>query len=170
MEMNTLQAIWSSVFTVFYYLLLPIIVILKWLLTTLGFIVAPLLHLGHYTLHACLWPLRILAKFETLYIFFGVAALVGAVTGLVLHLSSSFVATTLSLDAVTEEQGRTVASYRAEKQRAKLSIPRIGAQRKIDRSLKTDYADWLGKDKGQGRKGLLSTTILEENDDSEDDS
>ncbi len=64
MNMTSLQAIWSFVYTVFYYLLLPIIVIVKWLLITLGFIVAPLLHLAHYILYACLWPLRILAKFE----------------------------------------------------------------------------------------------------------
>jgi len=68
-----------------------------------------------------------------------------------------------------------VASYRVEKQkkrekRARLSMPQVGAQRKADRFSKPEYADWLEKDKGQGRQGLLSTTIIEENDDSENDS
>ena len=77
-----------------------------------------------------------------------------------------------------EEHGRTIASYRAEKQRKqkqkmKQGIPRLGDYRttddyrRTDRSLKGQRTDWLEKDGGQGKKGLLSTTILEENDDSE---
>lgn len=92
--------------------------------------------------------------------------------GLILHLSSSIVLTTLKLDAGTEEHGRTLASYRAEKQRkqeqkAKQRMPRVGDYRTTDRSLSGQYTDWLEKDGGQGKKGLLSTTILEENDDSD---
>ena len=92
--------------------------------------------------------------------------------GLILHLSSSTVLTTLKLDAVTEQRGRTIASYQAEKQRkqkqkGQREMPEVGEYRTTDRYLKSQYTDWLGKDGGQGEKGLLSTTILEENDDSE---
>lgn len=92
--------------------------------------------------------------------------------GLIIHLSSSIVLSTLKLDAVTEEHGRTIASYRAEKQskqeqKAKQRMPQVGDYRTTDRSLDGQYTDWLEKDGGQGKKGLLSTTILEENDDSD---
>lgn len=100
--------------------------------------------------------------------------MVGAVTGLILHLSSPVVLTTLRLDAVSEERGRTIASYRAEKQRkqkqkqqGQQGMAPVGDYRTTDRSLQSQYTDWLEKDGGQGKRGLLSTTILEENDDSE---
>ena len=40
---------------------------------------------------------------------------------------------------------------------------------RIDVSLKREYADWLDKDRARKREGLVSQTILEEEDDSEDD-
>lgn len=91
---------------------------------------------------------------------------------MILHLSSSVVLTTLKLDAVTEEHGRTIASYRAEKQRKQKQklqqgLARVGDYQTTNGSLKGQYRDWLEKDGGQGKRGLLSTTILEENDDSE---
>lgn len=62
--MTSAQKIFSVVYSSLYYLVLPLVILFKWLLIALGVIVAPLLHLGHYILHACLWPLRILARFE----------------------------------------------------------------------------------------------------------
>ncbi|MCJ1361522.1 hypothetical protein MMC16_000622 [Acarospora aff. strigata] len=170
----TVSEILSFLSYALYYLFYPLVTILKWILIALGWILAPLLHLTHYLLHACLWPFRILAKFETLYIIFGVATVVGAVTGLILHLSSSLVLTTLNLDAVDKEHGQTIASYRAEKRKKQRqgvnqALPRLGPHRTRDRSLQGQYTDWLEMDGGQGGKGLQSTTILEENDDSEQD-
>lgn len=62
--MTTAQTISSVVYSALYYFVFPLVIILKWLLIALGVIAAPLLHLGHYILHACLWPLRMLARFE----------------------------------------------------------------------------------------------------------
>ena len=62
--MTTAQTVFFVIYSCLYYLIFPLVVILKWLLIALGVIVAPLLHLGQYILHACLWPLRFLAKFE----------------------------------------------------------------------------------------------------------
>lgn len=56
-----------------------------------------------------------------------------------------------------------------QEHQASLSKRGVGAQPNANRSLKTEFADWLEKGGAPGRKGLLSTTILEENDDSEDD-
>ncbi len=73
--MSTVQDIFSWVYLILYYLLLPIVIVLRWLLIALGVITAPLLHLGHYVLHACLWPLRFLAKFEVCALLFTVLKL-----------------------------------------------------------------------------------------------
>lgn len=63
----------------------------------------------------CHGPLT--GSLQTLYIFFGIAALVGIVTGASLHYISGFIMSLLQLDAPPEEQrGRTLASYRAEEQ------------------------------------------------------
>lgn len=52
---------WLSAIGVFFlYLLLPFIVLLRWLLLAL----APLLHLGGYIFSGMIFPLRFLAKFE----------------------------------------------------------------------------------------------------------
>ncbi len=52
---------WLSVLgSVLYYLSLPFAIIFDWILVAL----APALHLGHYLLSGCLFPLRLLAKFE----------------------------------------------------------------------------------------------------------
>jgi len=62
--MTTAQTIFSVIYSSLYYLVFPLLILLNWVHIALGVIAAPLLHLGHYILHACLWPLRILARFE----------------------------------------------------------------------------------------------------------
>lgn len=62
--MTTTQTAFSIIYSCLYYLVFPLQILLKWLLIALGVIGAPLLHLAHYILHACLWPLRFLARFE----------------------------------------------------------------------------------------------------------
>lgn len=117
---------------------------------------------------------------QTLYIFFGVAALVGIVAGLILHLSSNFIIQLLHLDKIQEEEqteGYTAATYRAARQKKKQEEKlQKAAQRRLlathpavvdGASLKREYADWLEQDHGRRKDGLLSTTILEEEDDSE---
>ncbi|KAI9721448.1 MAG: hypothetical protein M1812_002210 [Candelaria pacifica] len=119
-------------------------------------------------------PLRILGKFETLYIFFGVAAVVGILTGSVLHLSSSFLITTLNLQSGPEEDEPlpiSIVAARRQKRSARLETPMVKLKQspRIDTSMNREYADWLEKDRGRRKNGLLSTTILEEDDDSEAD-
>ena len=93
-------------------------------------------------------------------------------TGAALHYSSGFVITVLKLDQAPAQPGRTLATYRAEKQKkqaakVKLTMPVVGAPMKRDGPLKEEYSDWFRQDKGQAKKGLLSTIILEEDDSSE---
>lgn len=117
---------------------------------------------------------------QTLYIYFGVAIVVGALTGTSLHYFSTFVITALQLERTREEKpGRSVAPYRAEKVEKqakkgplrKLLLP--GRTRlKSDVAVKNELQDWQigNEERGRGRNGrngLIPNTILEEDDSSE---
>lgn len=85
--------------TIIYYIAYPIFYILNLIVYLLAIISAPLFHLGHYFVYyTCWYPIHILAKFEVmqilrpplaktkpivqpLYIFFGVAVVIGILTG-----------------------------------------------------------------------------------------
>ena len=189
----------SAITTLLYYLLYPIAFLLLRVLSFLSLLAAPFLHLGHYIIHACWYPFHILGKFEvtllaeahvvpslettnchaqTLYIFFGVATLVGILTGTSLHYISGFIGTLLKLESRDEAQqsrGRTLAAYRIEKrekQRQKgdtglLKIPRYMPQASGDVSPKEESMDLFRQDRGRRKGSLIRTTILEEDDSSE---
>jgi len=165
---------WLSVLgSVLYYLSLPFTTAFDLLLVAL----APALHLGHYALSGLLFPLRLIAKFETLYIYLGVAAVIGILTGSILHTTSSVLVSIFKLTPTAEATGRSAASVRATREQKKLeqawqsstnkSEP---ASWKMGPSTEKNYAEWLETDRGQrGREqGLLRQTILEEDDDSEE--
>ncbi|KAF6223482.1 hypothetical protein HO133_000325 [Letharia lupina] len=169
--MDYLFAAW----TVIYFIAYPIFYILKFILFLSAIITAPLLHLGHYCLYACWYVLRVLGKFETLYIFFGIATLVGLVTGTSLHYVSGFITSILNLDSLPEQQrGRTLASYRAEKQERRDAKDPIMELRQKDEGLqgndlrlREDYMNWSLSKQGRGRGGPRFNTILEEEDTSD---
>jgi hypothetical protein len=174
---------WLSVLgSVLYYLSLPFTITFDWILVAL----APVLHTGQYLLSAFLFPLRLLAKFEvgknilfyctlligheTLYIYLGVAAVIGLLTGSILHISSSILVSVFNMTPAPEETGRSAASVRAAREKKKLeqawqsSTTRIERGKlKEDPSMEKKFSDWL-----ETEQGLLSQTILEEDDDSEE--
>lgn len=69
------------------------------------------------------------------------------------------------LNPVAEDRGRTAASVRADKERAKLEQVWNDAPVKDEEGVKK-YNQWL--DQNTSDHGLLGQTILEEEDDSED--
>ena len=94
--------------------------------------------------------------------------------GGVVHYAFILIVGSLGIDKTAEERGRTLASYRAEKaekqaKQARQSLPRVGLKpMRLQPASRDEYPDWLNQDRGPGRtKGLLSTTILEEEDSSE---
>lgn len=177
----------SAIGNVFYYLLLPVTTLLSWVLIAL----APLLHLLSYLGSGMLLPFALVAKFEvsrkafggflemtntrqTLYIYIGVAAVIGLVTGGALHLSSTVMVSLFNLSAVTEEKGRTAASVRAAREQRKLEsawkssiLVSDGGRWRGDPTME-NYSHWLEKDKRKDDQSLLGQTIIEEDDDSED--
>jgi len=169
---------WLSVVgSIFYYTFLPFITIFNAVYGILLVVFAPVIYLGSYTLHGLLLPLQFLGKFETLYIYFGVAALIGVLTGSVLHFSSAMLISVLDLKVKPKETGRTAASVRAAREQKKLKeawqtaapLRSNQARPMLDDGLKKEYTEFLDKDRGKRREGqgLLSQTILEEDDDSE---
>jgi len=106
---------------------------------------------------------------QTLYIYLGVAVIVGLITGSILHLSSSVLVSLFNLSSNPEQSGRTAASIRAARAQKKRDSQGFGSMREIDPSIEKKYARWLEKN-GGGREeqGLLGQTIIEEDDDSED--
>jgi hypothetical protein len=103
--------------------------------------------------------------------------LVGIATGTGLHYASGFIASVLKINIRAEErQARSIAEYRAsrqeqlEKEARSPMLPQVTlSQPKMGGAMKEEYSDWLRQDKGlQGKKGLIPSTILEEDDSSDE--
>ncbi|KAI9646968.1 hypothetical protein NHQ30_004969 [Ciborinia camelliae] len=135
-----------------------------------GTTLAPLLHLGNSLISALLLPLKVLAKFETLIIFLGSAVLIGLITGSILHISSSVLASLFNLTSSPAETGRSVASIRTAQEQKKRGSKPDPLRWKVDPSVERRYPEWLEKDRGRKKEehGLLAQTIIEEDDDSDD--
>ena len=112
---------------------------------------------------------------QTLYIFFGIAALVGMVTGTGLHYVLGFIISMLNLQASPEQQrGATLASCRAEKQvkqGAKDTIVKVVQNDEGFQGdkfmLRDDLVKWNTSKQDGGRGGNRFSTILEEEDSSD---
>jgi hypothetical protein len=182
---------WGAIGTVLQYMVLPLVWISRALLIVLRAFVSPFYHTLRYATNFLLLPVRFLARFEvgivatspallianarqTLYIYFGTAIVVGIVAGLIIHVTSRTFITLFGINQEPEPKptGRTVASYRAEKAErqariAKYSFAKIAiVGTTIGSKMVADYKDPLIHDRSPGG-GLLSTTILEEDDSSE---
>lgn len=97
----------------------------------------------------------------------------GILLGATIHQLAKFLIRVLGIDKASEERGRTLASYRAEKaerqaKKTRHSLPQIGLKPlRLDSALKDEYPDWLKQDKSPSTKRPSFTTILEEEDSSE---
>ncbi len=119
-----------------------------------------------------------LTNHKTLYIYFGIAAVIGLAFGVILHASSSVLVSSFNLSSGPEDRGQTAASVRAAREKKKLQQAWQSSILESDRSSsRTDapierYAEWLEKDMDMSQRreeqGLLGQTILEE-DDSDDE-
>ena len=173
------------------YITLPIRILGAWIISLFIVLIGPVVHLGDYIVSGLLLPIRLFAKLEvkghrtalkrtllniwqTLYIYLGVAAILGLITGSILHISSSLLISLFNLTAIRDDSLRSAASIRATRQTTKLqdALQATAGSFGGDTLVEKKYAEWLGKDLGSrgGHHGLLRQTIIEEDDDSEDDS
>lgn len=104
------------------------------------------------------WDTVLSAPKQTIYIYLGIAGLIGCITGAILHFSFSFLSSTFSIDTASEtkalQKGRTAAEYRA------------GRRRRNEKPIGYSSTPTVVKKEGPFRKqrGLLSQTIIEEED------
>lgn len=180
----------SVVGGIVYYIFYPILTIINWSIILLS----PVVHLGSYIAHVLLLPMRLLDRFEvqrgisvqricadrsqTIYIFFGVASLIGIAAGSSLYIVSRVLASLLGIGTAPQGSGRTAASVRAEREQKKgrsahghVTLAHAQThQVKINNAVQINrkYVEWLAKDKDRRKEGLLSETILEEDDNSDD--
>ncbi|KAF2203436.1 hypothetical protein GQ43DRAFT_265047 [Delitschia confertaspora ATCC 74209] len=151
--------------TVFYYILFPLIKIFQVALfilspfwTILSFVLLPVTTLLQGIWSVLLFPLRwkLLQKFETIYIFLGIGAIIGVLAAATIHLCFNFLSSVLSVDSRhgTQRLGRTAASYRATREKRKARPAGYPSPRNRTKGFDTTY----------GQPGLLSQTIIEEGD------
>ncbi|KAF1362106.1 hypothetical protein EJ07DRAFT_163972 [Lizonia empirigonia] len=122
-----------------------------------GFLLLPFMHLAKALFCIITLPLQVkwLERIETLYIYLGTAALIGCMTGAVLYFIFNFLSSFLSIDTAPRAKQRTTAEFRSarhEKQQRMLAAPGPPTQVAMD------------KTPGYRARGLLSSTIVEEED------
>ncbi|KAG9900398.1 hypothetical protein KCV02_g16150, partial [Aureobasidium melanogenum] len=140
-----------------YFLLCFIALTLKTLLSPITslllFLLQPLVLFAQLLAYCALVPLRFLQKFETIYIYLGVASITGISCGLLLHFVYSFLHSNLHLASEPAVRGPTSKQYRASRRRKEAMLsPTLSMSSVLDTP-------------GAGRYGLLAQTIHEEDSD-----
>ncbi|RWQ92861.1 hypothetical protein C8Q69DRAFT_73362 [Paecilomyces variotii] len=168
----------------------PIFWLVRSLVSLLGILATPFLHIASNVLRVAFLPLRILSRFESIFIFFGVASLIGITAGLVLHLTSKLVVRVLHLsqepspptphvrkhprsskdhlDEFASAPGKSLPFIEDTQSSA---YPETRGAPPSDAAAKLSgnyYPRWSKGTRGQSSRGLFSTTILEEDDDFSD--
>ncbi|KAH0259834.1 hypothetical protein KCU91_g14989, partial [Aureobasidium melanogenum] len=152
----SLAALYYLIYPV-YFLLCSIAIILNTLLSPITslllFLLQPLVLFAQLLAYCTLVPLRFLQKFETIYIYLGLASITGISCGLLLHFVYSFLHSNLHLASEPAVRGPTSRQYRASRRRKEAMLsPTLSMSSVLDTP-------------GAGRYGLLAQTIHEEDSD-----
>ncbi|KAG9232452.1 hypothetical protein BJ875DRAFT_78325 [Amylocarpus encephaloides] len=160
----------TTISNVLSYFFLPLKLFFQGLLILLS----PVKCLGSYVVAGALLPLGIFAKFETLYIYLGVAAIVGLATGSILHFSSTALVSFLHMIPSPQQRGQTAVSVRPNREEQQSDdAPNTSESSNNTDALATQalpairiQASWLELNRSRRRQkqGLLSQTILEEDE------
>jgi hypothetical protein len=101
---------------------------------------------------------------KDLYIYFGIAAFIGLLTGVVLYLCSSILISIFDLDSPSSDSIVPIRRARQKSVSESSSAGGIPLQPwSYDNALVKEYTEYLGKDQAK-KQGLFSETILEEDD------
>ncbi|KXT04855.1 hypothetical protein AC578_3422 [Pseudocercospora eumusae] len=143
---------------------IAILFLLNMLYLPIRLLLQPLVHFARFTLLLAAMPFHVAARFETLYIYLGVAAIVGLLGGVIVACVYSILYNFFDLETPPEPVSlRTAKQYRQEKQKQKLQSehssffsPRLLSPA----ALSSGYGSL-----SEGCKGsLLATAIMEEED------
>ncbi|KAK5121995.1 hypothetical protein LTR85_004567 [Meristemomyces frigidus] len=165
---NTLTVLWYicwPIVIILYYLAVAVLFIIKLLYRPVGFLLQPLVYFGRFLLACSIAPFQLLAKFETLYIYLGIAAIVGLVVGLVVSYAYGSISSLLRVDSEPNPPSvLTAKEYRAVKntERAKLEAPVMSSGPLSPGGVSPSYTSVSDSTRGGRRnKGLLNQTIME---------
>ncbi|KAB8254704.1 hypothetical protein BDV32DRAFT_10825 [Aspergillus pseudonomiae] len=155
---------WVSVITAVsqWILLYPVTSLMYYAYRILQLLATPLVKLGQFALHCALLPFTLVLKFEAFLTFVLVAILTGISLGLLLYYTSSFIVETLNQSlGLTYPLPRPPKAHRI---RTMKGLKGNAPERRY--SLLNEY---LAGSRRQNKKaGLLSSTILEEEESNQD--
>ncbi|KAF2868531.1 hypothetical protein BDV95DRAFT_500804 [Massariosphaeria phaeospora] len=123
------------------------------------FVLLPLTVLVQAVLSVVLFPFRLhlRERVETIYIYLGIAGLIGCLTGALLYLAFRFLSSTLQINGTSKhnkpEEGRTAAEFRVAR-----------GEKKAETTDVSSTPTLLKRGTVPRRRGLLSQTIIEEED------
>lgn len=148
----------------FFKLFRLVATILSPLWTATQFLLLPFTVIAQTLLSIVLFPFRLnlLERIETLYIYLGIAALIGFLAGGILYIAFNFLASTLRIDASSVHSDAVT--------QAKMRKARSTAEYRADRSRRKEIAAPSSPNTLRGemavrrQRGLLAQTIIEEED------
>ncbi|KAK9581178.1 hypothetical protein V6Z92_008266 [Aspergillus fumigatus] len=164
------MALASAIATLLYSIIYPLTFLAYCMYGLLNLLVTPLWKLGLGIFNLALLPLRILARFEVVLLFFATALVIGLIVGTVVHLTSAFVIETLneslgfSENPASRENSKTRSRQSADVTQKLPFAGRPGSSRDI-------LVEWPDKRDFKSRSdkgGPLSSSILEEEEFSHD--
>ncbi|EKG16160.1 hypothetical protein MPH_06597 [Macrophomina phaseolina MS6] len=123
----------------------------------LQFVLLPFIYLAHIVWRILVLPFVLLAKLETLYVYLGVAGIIGVFAGGVLYFSFSLLKSTFNLDSYDDVYGVTAAEYRAARRKRKAEESYAEAPILVGHGRPKDLRFLKPRD-------VLVQTILEEDD------
>ncbi|GAB7347853.1 hypothetical protein MBLNU459_g5385t1 [Dothideomycetes sp. NU459] len=153
--LTVLSWIVYPVYFVLYYVALGILAVLSPISRVLLFLLQPVVYLAQFIGTCVTAPFYFLQRFETLYIYLGVASLTGVAIALLLHYFYSFLHSSLHLASEPATRGPTAKQYRAARQRK---------AKQAYEPLLSPVPLGVSDIPGRGRRGLLAQTIHEEGD------
>ncbi|KAF2171106.1 hypothetical protein M409DRAFT_64062 [Zasmidium cellare ATCC 36951] len=152
---------------VVWYLAVVVLFILNLLYRPVAFLLQPFVYLGRFILACLVFPFTLAARLETIYIYLGVAAIVGLLGGLFMRGIYNTVKSILHLDARPEPKLRSAKQYREEKRKQKMKVelpPLLSPGHLSPGPLSPGYLSLSDSARKGKQKGLLAQTIMEEED------
>ncbi|USW51602.1 hypothetical protein Slin15195_G049210 [Septoria linicola] len=157
-------------------IVLAVLWVLHLIYRPIAFTLQPVVYLVHFLLTCLALPFRALAQLETIYIYLGIAALLGVSGGLIISLVSSKITSTLFKPTPTRAKVRSVKDYRRQKKQLKVKeeLPTLllpptrqvngtSPQRHLSPGSLSPGPMSLS-DASRRKAGLMGTTIMEEED------
>ncbi|TKA29011.1 hypothetical protein B0A50_03423 [Salinomyces thailandicus] len=170
---STITILWYICWPL-YYIATGVLYILKLLYWPVDFLLQPFVYLGRFLFACCLAPFQLLVKLEVVYIYLGVAAIVGVAIGVAIALIYSSLTSFIGSDSPSRRaQLRSAKEYRESKRRRKAAIeqpltPLSAATPPVRISRDQVVPGHIGTSdstrKGRRNQSLLSQTIMEEVD------